>query len=72
MALYTIGDLHLSLGGSKPMDIFGSNWRSMMYLFDSPVQIKRLKFDAFCHVQRASPGICCTQYASSNAGYSER
>ena len=26
MALYAIGDLHLSLGGSKPMDIFGSLW----------------------------------------------
>ena len=26
MALYTIGDLHLSLGGSKPMDIFGDKW----------------------------------------------
>ena len=27
MALYTIGDLHLSLGGDKPMDKFGENWR---------------------------------------------
>lgn len=26
MALYAIGDLHLSLGGSKPMDIFGEAW----------------------------------------------
>ena len=26
MALYAIGDLHLSLGGSKPMDIFGATW----------------------------------------------
>lgn len=26
MALYVIGDLHLSLGGDKPMDIFGDNW----------------------------------------------
>ncbi|MBQ9687469.1 MAG: metallophosphoesterase [Oscillospiraceae bacterium] len=26
MALYTIGDLHLSLAKEKPMDIFGSNW----------------------------------------------
>ena len=26
MALYTIGDLHLSLGKEKPMDIFGSHW----------------------------------------------
>ncbi len=26
MALYAIGDLHLSLGGSKPMDVFGDAW----------------------------------------------
>ena len=27
MALYAIGDLHLSLTTDKPMDIFGSGWR---------------------------------------------
>ena len=26
MALYAIGDLHLSLSGEKPMDIFGDRW----------------------------------------------
>ena len=26
MALYAIGDTHLSLGGSKPMDTFGGAW----------------------------------------------
>ncbi len=26
MALYTIGDLHLSLGADKPMDVFGGAW----------------------------------------------
>lgn len=26
MSLYAIGDTHLSMGGSKPMDIFGSVW----------------------------------------------
>ena len=26
MALYAIGDLHLSLSGSKPMDVFGERW----------------------------------------------
>lgn len=30
MALYAIGDLHLSLGVSKPMDIFGGNWIGYM------------------------------------------
>lgn len=28
MALYTIGDLHLSLGTDKPMDIFGDKWKN--------------------------------------------
>lgn len=26
MALYVIGDLHLSFGTNKPMDIFGEVW----------------------------------------------
>ena len=26
MALYAIGDLHLSLSGAKPMDVFGDKW----------------------------------------------
>lgn len=26
MAIYAIGDLHLSLSSNKPMDIFGGNW----------------------------------------------
>lgn len=26
MAIYTISDLHLSMSGDKPMDIFGSSW----------------------------------------------
>lgn len=30
MALYTIGDLHLCLGASKPMDIFGGAWVGYM------------------------------------------
>ena len=28
MALYTIGDLHLSLAGDKPMDKFGESWKN--------------------------------------------
>lgn len=27
MALYAIGDLHLSLSSNKPMDVFGDGWR---------------------------------------------
>lgn len=30
MALYAIGDLHLSLGVEKPMDVFGGNWIGYM------------------------------------------
>ena len=30
MALYAIGDLHLSLGANKPMDVFGGNWVGYM------------------------------------------
>ncbi len=26
MALYAIGDLHLSFSSDKPMDVFGENW----------------------------------------------
>ena len=30
MALYAIGDLHLSLGTNKPMDVFGGRWEGYM------------------------------------------
>ena len=30
MALYAIGDLHLSLGEEKPMDVFGGKWLGYM------------------------------------------
>ena len=30
MALYAIGDLHLSLGTDKPMDVFGGDWSNYM------------------------------------------
>lgn len=30
MALYAIGDLHLSLGVNKPMDVFGGRWHNYM------------------------------------------
>ena len=30
MALYALGDLHLSLGCSKPMDVFGGAWTGYM------------------------------------------
>jgi len=30
MSLYAIGDLHLSLGTDKPMDVFGGNWSNYL------------------------------------------
>jgi len=30
MAIFAIADLHLSLDGQKPMDIFGNNWEGYM------------------------------------------
>ena len=30
MALYAIGDLHLSLNSQKPMDVFGGAWSGYM------------------------------------------
>ena len=30
MAVYAIADLHLSLDGTKSMDIFGPNWEGYM------------------------------------------
>ena len=27
MSLFAIGDLHLSLGSEKPMDVFGGRWQ---------------------------------------------
>ena len=30
MALYTIGDLHLSLGSVMTMDIFGDRWQNYL------------------------------------------
>ncbi len=30
MALYALGDLHLSLGANKPMDVFGGRWQGYM------------------------------------------
>lgn len=33
MALYAIGDLHLSLGAEKPMDVFGGKWIGYMDKF---------------------------------------
>ena len=34
MALYTIGDLHLSFSTDKPMDVFGGRWQNYMAKLD--------------------------------------
>jgi hypothetical protein len=33
MALYAIGDLHLSLSGNKSMEVFGEAWRDYVPAF---------------------------------------
>ena len=38
MALYTLGDLHLSLGTDKPMDIFGDKWQN--YVEKTPPRLR--------------------------------
>ena len=35
MALYAIGDPHLSFGANKPMDVFGEVWK------DHPIKLKQ-------------------------------
>lgn len=49
MALYAIGDLHLSLGVNKPMDIFGSGWANHM---------DRLE-EAFSHLEEEDLTVLC-------------
>ena len=39
MALYAIGDLHLSLGTNKPMDIFGGSWVNYMEKLEAGFQV---------------------------------
>ena len=39
MALYAIGDLHLCLGASKPMDIFGGAWVGYMDKLKSGISV---------------------------------
>lgn len=39
MALYAIGDLHLCLGASKPMDIFGGNWVGYMDKLEQGMEV---------------------------------
>ena len=46
MALYAIGDLHLSFGADKPMDIFGDGWRDHLERIKSGFSI--LKEDDVC------------------------
>ena len=39
MALYAIGDLHLSLGAEKPMDVFGGRWQDYMEKLDRGLSV---------------------------------
>ena len=46
MALYTIGDLHLSFSVDKPMDVFGGGWNNYVEKIKSGFEI--LKPDDVC------------------------
>lgn len=49
MALYAIGDLHLSLAGDKPMDVFGPGWAD---------HVRRLE-DAFSQLNDGDVTVLC-------------
>ncbi len=41
MALYAMGDLHLSLGVAKPMDVFGGVWEGYLEKLNQGVSVIR-------------------------------
>ena len=49
MALYAIGDTHLSLGSSKPMDVFGGGWEGY---------VDKLR-EGFAHVKPEDTVVLC-------------
>lgn len=49
MALYTIGDLHLSLGSDKPMEIFGAGWANY---------VERIQ-EGFSHLRNDDVTVLC-------------
>ena len=49
MALYTIGDLHLSLGSNKSMEVFGTAWEGY---------VERLQ-EAFSRLQDGDVTVLC-------------
>ena len=61
MALYAIGDLHLSLGADKPMDVFGGPWEN--YVEKIKLGFSSLHDDDVCVPQARSPQS--TQTSSS-------
>ncbi len=49
MALYAIGDTHLSLGSDKPMDVFGGDWEGY---------VDKLQ-EGFSHVKQEDTVVLC-------------
>ena len=49
MALYAIGDLHLSLSATKPMDVFGEAWKNY---------VQRLE-ESFSHLHEDDVTVLC-------------
>ena len=54
MALYAIGDLHLSLGADKPMDVFGGRWEGYMdrYIIGQEATKVALSVAVYNHYKR--------------------
>ena len=58
MALFVLGDTHLSLGGSKPMDVFPgwnnyverleANWRLSLIHISEPTRRTPISYAVFC------------------------
>lgn len=54
MALYTIGDLHLSFSVDKPMDRFGSVWKDhtkkIEKYWNKRLLLRRKRYDRACTI----------------------
>ena len=60
MALYTIGDLHLSLGSDKPMDIFGDRWQNY---------VEKIQRGFSAVTENDTTVLCGDRYAAPAAGF---
>ena len=66
MSVYVIGDLHLSFGTDKPMDIFGNNWENhaekIKYNWIKKVKETDTVLEVACGAGGLAQYIKCAQY----------